>query len=962
MGASSTPATGPTTRVSGKVTANDPGGVTVSIAPTSLVDEAAQGANYSNAGPGQQATKAAARSTPIGKVYGTLVSDTTASGTTASSEPAVTTTTTPDGSWAFTGVKAPGYYLVTFSKPGYATAKYIATTTVDGKAVLLSASIAPGNGAISGSVSGPHGPLGGVALTITDGTVTLSTKTPTVGATGTWGVTGLTTPDTYLVTATLAGYGTQVAVVNLPAAGTRTGVALTMTPGVGSLSGLVTSSRNGAGVGNLTVTASDGTSKQTATTTTTNPVGSYFLPNLDIPGTYALTVSGPGWVTQTQQVQLTGNAVVNAQVTPSTADVTGVITDGNSVGLPDAGVALSNDTNTFKTLTQSASPVGGYDFGQVPPGQYVLTATDYGYATQSAQVTVASGDLKTVNLSLPFVGQANTNTAVVQGNVVDLFNAKPIQGATLSIDGVIVAGVTSNINGDYVISGVGPGVHAITATASGYESATVRVSVPIGGVAFAPPLLLPILDRVGGLVLSNADGSFIPNPTVTLNDPNTNAVLYTQTLTEPPVLPGVPLFTLGGFEIDNVHHGNYSLVISATHYVTKSIPVTLTLATNLLFNGSQAISLDRDPSFQVVPYLVTGSAPPVPVAGVVVTVRDATDPSQPTVTAVSPAPAGAGAPAAITQLFLTSTVFQPPHTYVASFTYSANGQTYAASDITFVGAVNNTAVAAAVLSLKFPTIAVSLQYPYLTPTGALSCLVSTVASGSCPAAAGLPTVVMTGVTGYTFPAPGVPGTPQTSSITATPSATGGPWVFPASASTSFLPSTVTFSVTDGTGTFAAFSAQADPTQIGFNNQSFTLVPTPTPLVQTISPPTGVAIAITPSSSQQASGSVAIAASEVNGALVWNDPATGRNGYAQPGTYRITYSHVGFDPVTINATVGLCSGCGPQALPAVTLVPHVTLSVVLPSLPVPPPASPGRSSPSPRRDPQPARCRSTARRR
>ncbi len=470
--------------------------MTVSIAPTSLVDEAAQAANQGNQTTGIQTdafiTKGPNRAPspgPVGKIYGAFASPSATSALTAAVEPAITTTTTPDGSWAFQGIRAPGDYLVTFSKPGYGTQRYIVTVGVDGKPVTLSASISPGGGAVSGTVFSPSGPLGNVNVMITDGTVTVQAKTPSVGAVGTWSVSGLTTPDTYLVMATATGYSTETALVNLTASGTTSGVNLTMKPGQGSITGTITSARTGTGVGGVTVMATNGSVSRTASSTTTRPVGSYALPDLPVPGTYAVTVSGTGWVSQTQLVTLSGNSVVNAALTPSGADVNGVVSGSNATGLPGAGIVLSNDTNTFKTLTQSASPVGGFDFGQIPPGQYVLTATDFGYTTQSAQVSVGPGQTQTVNLTLPFVGQANVNTATIQGAVQDLFNATPLgppgHAVTLALDHVPTP-ATTNAQGNYVIPGVGPGVHTVTASAAGFESASVSVSVALGGVAFAP--------------------------------------------------------------------------------------------------------------------------------------------------------------------------------------------------------------------------------------------------------------------------------------------------------------------------------------------------------------------------------------------------------------------------------------------------------------------------------------------
>ena len=118
----------------------------MTIAPTPLVNEAAQGANYTN----QTATsfqnaayvesaRGASSSLrqpvrPSGKINGLFASPTSFSDLTAAVDPTLTTTTTPDGSWAFGGIRAPGYYLVTFSKPGYNTQSYVVTVSSDGPA------------------------------------------------------------------------------------------------------------------------------------------------------------------------------------------------------------------------------------------------------------------------------------------------------------------------------------------------------------------------------------------------------------------------------------------------------------------------------------------------------------------------------------------------------------------------------------------------------------------------------------------------------------------------------------------------------------------------------------------------------------------------------------------------------------------------------------------------------------
>src|SRR5262249_41085113 len=154
-------------------------------------------------------------------------------------------------------------------------------------------------------------PLGGVDLTITDGTVTLKTVTPTTGDVGKWSVSGLTTPGTYLVTASRRGYGDETKLVDLGAGGAVTDADITMHADVGSIKGTVSSIEGP--VGDVQVTVDDGKTKRMATTLTVEPKGTYILPQLPIPGKYTMTFEAAGWIPQTQLVDLTGAQEVDVQ-------------------------------------------------------------------------------------------------------------------------------------------------------------------------------------------------------------------------------------------------------------------------------------------------------------------------------------------------------------------------------------------------------------------------------------------------------------------------------------------------------------------------------------------------------------------------------------------------------------------------------------------------------------------------
>ena len=493
-------------RVNGTVTGPSPAGVTVTLSPTSLVDEAAEGATF--VGVAQQ------RNT-VGKISAMNVSFVRA-GTVGSTT--VTTTTASDGSFAFGGVRTPGYYLVTFEKAGYQTKRYVVSPKV-GDTTPLSVPMSAGDGTLSGAVTGPTGPLGGVGITITDGTVTIATSTPTSGDVGDWSVSGISTPGTYLVTAAANGFGAESTLVKLPAGGTLGGIDLTLHPGVEALTGKVSGPDLGGdvtGLGGITVTATNGKVTRTATTVTTGPVGQYTLPDLPVPSAYTVTFSANGYAVRTAQVDLAGDTpshTLDALMSLSTATVTGTITDAGGAGLIGAGVVLSGENGTYKTTTVS-DPAGAFRITGVVPGSYVLTAQKFGYETQYTQVVVAMGTpLDVPALPLPaHPGEVLASTSRVQGTVIDASTNDAISCglATCSYtvstseersDGTYTFTTTVTVtpgdqNPQYMLpkltdtDGLLPGLHTLTVSSAGYETSTVNVQVPLGGVATAPVVAL----------------------------------------------------------------------------------------------------------------------------------------------------------------------------------------------------------------------------------------------------------------------------------------------------------------------------------------------------------------------------------------------------------------------------------------------------------------------------------------
>ena len=525
-------------QLNGTVGGATPGGVAVAIAPTSLVDQAAQQA--------QPVGVQTQSFDEIGKIPESALEITTPSTSTQSR----TTQTAQDGAWSFAGVHKPGYYLLTFAKPGYETQRYVIDTASATATQPLQVVLAPGQGHLSGTILGPKGPVGGAQITITDGTNTITTSANSRGAIGTWSVDGLSTPSSYLVSASKDGMTTESQVVSLPAGGTAV-VDLTLKLGAGSLVGTVTGPDSlgvVGGIGGAQVTATNGTLTRTATTVTNGAVaGSYTLPDLP-PGTYTVTTQAAGYLPVTQAATIKpgqSQARVDAVLTAATATVTGVVTgvqfdtdgsikkdsSGNPVIGPvdGAGITLTNSQNTYK-ITSGAD--GSFRINGVAPGTYTLTTQSFGLNPAIVTVTAVPGQVVEVpsgGLQLP--AETTTNSSTITGFVGSAvspsatLNCPP--GSTPGTDCLVrltlfdSAGGVVQINSDggtsfassatvtpstvgptgYTLhgeNGLAPGLYRLTITSTGFLPSSVNVRVPLNAVATAPQVNLFPGDTVNG--------------------------------------------------------------------------------------------------------------------------------------------------------------------------------------------------------------------------------------------------------------------------------------------------------------------------------------------------------------------------------------------------------------------------------------------------------------------------------
>jgi Carboxypeptidase regulatory-like domain len=414
-----------------------------------------------------------------------------------------------DGSFRIENVPSPATYELVVQHPGSTVETRVVDlapgATTDDIIVRLGA----GDGIIQGTIFNGATPLGGVTVEVTDGTIKQSTVSLTVGQIGFYALRNLPTPGLYTVTVTAPNFAVQSRTISLDAP--NQGVPTTdptvstppvlpssnfiLIPSTGSIAGAVTAS-TGEQLGSVTVTVTGGPSPiVTSTISQGTAAGTWKVGSLAVPGSYTVTFSKAGYVSQTRQVQLSAGAgggtvpSVNAALVATNATVQGTVFNAANAKVGQATVTLSNGTVT-RSLLSADSPIGSYAFGNVAAGSYTITAELPGTVRVVQVVTVHAGDTRDVPLTL---GQQ----ASLSGSVLHASGA-PQVGISVRLylptdfpggPSVAVARTTTAPDGSFSFTGIRAPENYIVAI---YPSTTAVDALDSQQIASVPGQAVPV--------------------------------------------------------------------------------------------------------------------------------------------------------------------------------------------------------------------------------------------------------------------------------------------------------------------------------------------------------------------------------------------------------------------------------------------------------------------------------------
>lgn len=358
----------------------------------------------------------------------------------------------PDGSWTSNAAGSPGDPFVT------ALALRALAATADAPVL-----------ATTGEVRARAVEDSGTAIADVTLTATLGAQSVTA-ATGSDGRATLPNlaPGTYSVRFSKAGYAT----VTVSAAVTA-GVSLNLgdvrmqvgTTAAG-LQGTIRHGQTGDVLSGASVSLGAGVA------TTTDAAGNYRVTGT--PGPYQVTVSKTGFDTIVAAGTLVSGTMIvfspamyPAGQTPNSATLRGkVVAAATQQPIEGATVNVGG-------VGATTSAAGLFEITGLTAGAIEIEISKAGFATRRLTSTIAAGvnDVGTLSLSTP------ASTLTLSGRVTELGTSTPLGGALIRVQGTQLSG-TSGSDGTYQVAGIASPQFVVEATAAGFRTKTVSVSLP----------------------------------------------------------------------------------------------------------------------------------------------------------------------------------------------------------------------------------------------------------------------------------------------------------------------------------------------------------------------------------------------------------------------------------------------------------------------------------------------------
>jgi photosystem II stability/assembly factor-like uncharacterized protein len=403
----------------------------------------------------------------------------------------------------------------------------------------------PGPGTGTGTLTGTVVNIANNAP-IAGATVSFSGGSTTTNASGVYQFSGVAS-GTYNVTAVATGFFavTESAAVS---SGQTTTLNFRLSPG-GKIAGTVTDS-SGAAIAGASVHIFGGSIPQNLTLTT-NASGAYATDFIST-GSYTIVASASGFATQTKGTNVTAGQTSTVNFTLAAVAATGAL-NGTVVDISN-NVPISGATVSFSGGTTTTDGNGFYQFTNVAPGTYSVTASHSGFFSSTQSATVSSGATTTLNFQLATGGK-------LAGTVTNS-SGSAISGATVMISGGSVptsVTLTTSSTGAYATNFIPVGTYTITVSATGFTTQSKTATVNTGQTTTVNFTLSAGggTGTLSGTVVNISNNAAISGATVSFSGGSTTTN------------------SSGFYQFTNVAAGTYNVTASHTGYFSSTQTATV---------------------------------------------------------------------------------------------------------------------------------------------------------------------------------------------------------------------------------------------------------------------------------------------------------------------------------------------------------------------------------------------------
>ncbi|USK42072.1 carboxypeptidase regulatory-like domain-containing protein [Cytobacillus oceanisediminis] len=249
----------------------------------------------------------------------------------------------------------------------------------------------------------------------------------------------------------------------------------------------------------------------------TDENGAYMISGLS-PGSYTVVISAENYAAQTVAAMITNGetTVLNITLLEDMGVLTGFVRDENNNPITGGNVTVQLSTGTGIIIAVAATDSNGqYTVIGLAPGNYTVVATAVNYQSSSQGTAITANSTSTVNFFLAADPGSITGT-ITNANTGAPVAAANVQVRIIDASGAVIAAVLSDSMGDYIVTGLAPGVYTVIVSAPNFQTNAATVQVQSNQAANGNVALVPDPGQITGTIISSIGGTPIAGAVVNI--------------------------------------------------------------------------------------------------------------------------------------------------------------------------------------------------------------------------------------------------------------------------------------------------------------------------------------------------------------------------------------------------------------------------------------------------------------